>query len=358
MGTLHCRKNMQKPIPSIKSILDTHNTLAKKDTFNLTKGHLAAIDHGKSTKSKVISTLPQNWSITSSPKEVLPRISSSLHFQQVDERSPVAPKNFSRSIDPDPEYTTQGLTKTENFSKSKLKTKSVGLKLPSLSENHTVFESAKVLRQLAIKNKTYGEVLMKIHDGYIEYLRSISVSSNLKSRHQDLDIEKETETTIEDYSKQLHSLEDQCFLLGKDIKSINDDIELEKQRVKTEKAHFDKFRFLHHDKPVFKAKPFKLVIEDLSETEQMNLKFHETIEIITKADLLETEMKNKKESSEMVLKSELERDSLALNELIHENGVLEETSSDLLKKQLEIQDSLEFFVKSIDDPSVIQEYQI
>ena len=47
---------MQKPIPSIKSILDTHNTLAKKDTFNLTKGHLSALDHGKSTKNKNLST--------------------------------------------------------------------------------------------------------------------------------------------------------------------------------------------------------------------------------------------------------------------------------------------------------------
>ena len=279
-----------------------------------------------------IDLLPQNWSVTSSPKEVLPRISSSLHFQPVEERSPVTPKTISRSIDPDPEYTTQGLTKTENFSKSKLKSKPVGLKLPSLPENHTVFESAKVLRQLAIKNKTYGKVLMEIHDGYIEYLRSISVSSNLKARHVNMDVEKETEMKIEDYSKKLHELEDQCNLLGKDIKSINEEIELEKQRVKTEKAHFDKFRFLHHDKPVYKAKPFKLVIEDLSETEQMNLKFHETVDLITKVNQLEREMKNKKQCSEMVLKSELEQDSLVLNELIHENGFLEETSSDLFKE--------------------------
>merc|ERR1711988_849697 len=350
----YCRKTMQKPIPSIKSILDTHNTLAKKDTFNVTRGHLAALEHGKSTNSNNNSSaLPENWNITSSPKEVLPRISSSLHFQPVEEKSPVTPSIPQQQINPpDPEYITQGLTQTENFAKSKLKLKRVGLKLPSLPHNHTVFESAKVLRQLATKNKTFGEVLIKIHDGYIEYIRSISVSSNLKARHQNLPLETETETKIEDYSKKLHGLEEQCYLLGKEIKKINEEIELEKLRVKTEKAHFDKFRFLHHEKPVYKAKPFKLVLEDMSEIEKMNLKFHETIDLVAKVKELGSEMKSKTEGSEMVLKNEFERDTFVLNELIHENSVLEETSSELFKQQQKIQDSLEFFVNSVGDPNV------
>merc|ERR1712110_395478 len=165
-------------------------------------------------------------------------------------------------------------------------------------------------------------------------------------------IDHDSESIIKEFSEKLHSMESVCLKVATDIKNLDAETDLEKDRVKKEKIHFDKFKFLHHDKPIYKAKPFNLNSANMTEMEKMNIEFHEIIELVEKVKDIEREMQNKALDPKHVLKNEHEKDSLALNELIHDNGNLQLVDESLEKQLESIDDSIKFFMKTEKDPHI------
>ena len=124
-------------------------------------------------------------------------------------------------------------------------------------------------------------------------------------------------STVEQNAKLTHQLEKEALLLATEIAETNKLIAAEKTRVTDEKAHFDKFNFLHHEKPLVKAKPTleprnKHLITDV---ERMNENIHEILELVEKVGVSEIDINgrlekndtNSGESSEFVMKADFDR---------------------------------------------------
>jgi len=391
-------------VPSLKGLLAHADQGSKQDTFDLTKGHLGKVPKVPRNIEVQIENLngisredDPKWGSSKMVREIvspskLPPINSSTEININGVRSE---KVKTKKFTPDPvsksdvftrDFTlnhppVHGLTHSETLRHyermKKDKHKQIKIKLPMLmpSIDETCGDpelwlsyTEQAMAKLAQQNQIFGPVLTEIKGIYDEYIASLRNSSTITIDHNKDESTKfdfgNPGSTVEQNAKITHDLEKEALLLATGITETNKQIAKEKVRVTDEKAHFDKFKFLHHEKPLVKAKPTLEPRNEhlITDVERMNENIHEILELVEKVGAIETEINGKLENSgensgesEFVMKADFDRAKAEYADKELEFLNLEKQLEISEKEAQELEKSCLFFLRN--NPEFENEYK-
>lgn len=389
-------------VPSLKGLLIHADKGSKQDTFDLTKGHLGKVPKVPRNIEVQIENLNRisreddpKWGSSKIVREIvspskLPPISSSteiningLRSEQIKgkkftpdpvSKSDVFTRDFSLNAPP-----VHGLTHSETLRHyeriKKDKHKQIKIKLPMLmpSIDETCGDpelwlsyTEQAMAKLAHQNQIFGPVLTEIKGIYDEYIETLRNSSTIIIDHKKSTIGDfvNSGSTVEQNAKMTHELEKEALLLATEITETNKQIAQEKVRVTDEKAHFDKFKFLHHEKPLVRAKPTLEPRNEhlITDVERMNENIHVILELVEKVGVIETEINGQLEKndehnadSEFVMKAAFDRAKAEYADKELEFLNLEKQLELSEKEAQELEKSCLFFLRN--NPEFENEYK-
>lgn len=313
------------------------------------------------------------------------------------------------AIENDQSQTIYGLTHSEKlqaFDKRKKKLgKSVKINVPKpSSQGHPA-----ALNQIISQNEIFGPLLKIIQDGYEKEIASLEkqlkdqnladdeISRNRAAEKAEV-LNKTKNFKCQDsatddllkISETTHNLETETKNLLNELSEIDEKIKKEQERITAEQVHFEKFKFLHHEKPIIKSAP---VLDSeanwyenvCSDTQKMNVNFHKVVELVANCKELEADIhsktndikvneftkpelgskpprhpndeettyqKSKSNFKRMVLREEFNRNKMLLDDLELEKANQRDVFDQVLERNEDLKRSVVHFLETVGSESL------
>jgi len=393
-------------IPTVKSLVAGADALSKKDTFDLTRGHLShlpGMDQNDEMADMMNGKAPKpgheelNWPRSKRSHYNLPKLAASLNIvtkhgseaKQLRHTSATADK-FEERITTDDvrealkyhgDYkSVKGLTHQEtkrHIGRQMIeRNKKLQLKMPNLSQGFESQEPGQYLihtnqamSKMAEQNQVFGQVIENVQKTYNDYINQLHKAEAKTNQHFEPlrgEISSAVDGTgskcpaenLEDLAKHAHQLELDALVVVQKISDINEEISIEKNRVREEKVHFDKYKFLHHDKPIFKARSnLCRDLGDMTDIERMNSDLHEVVALVNEYKALEDNIRARSDDKKSILKADYNRTKSEYDDL--ELQVVSQTDqlTALEQEQNSLQKSCLFFLETLKNKELQQEYE-
>jgi len=390
-------------IPTVKSLVAHADVQSKQDTFRFARGHLSHLPgteqddecaKGLQVKLDKAQIEDKNWPASQRSRNNLPKLGQSLNIIESQQSAEMmkAPRKFSEDtpitaaqireamMHPTDYPSLKGLTHEEtkrHFDKQKLqRNKKLQMKMPNLSQNFESQEPGQYLaftnqamNRIADQNQVFGQVIRQVHRTYNDYINQLHKGEAIvnqkytPSATPDLSdkptvVCSEQDQNLDFLAKRSHELELEALSEVQKIAEINKEIAIEKNRVRDEKEHFDKYKFLHHDEPIYKARSvLPADMEDLTKAERINADLHEVVSLVSEYKTLEDDIRARNDDKKSILKADYEKTKLEYDELELSVSNHAEHLAELEEHYESLQKSCLFFINTLDNETLAQQYK-